>query len=84
MLNTEGIFNTELGCRFLEAEWLTEQHMDELIDNVPTKKEMEADNAHHSTPKCKSSFQDKCVRLFPIGRGFAKYMQLEHYGNLFF
>ena len=66
MISTEGISNIELERRFLEAEWLTEQHMDEIIDNIPTKEEMEADNVHHSTTKCKSSFEEKCVRQLNV------------------
>ena len=57
IINTEAFSNTELERRFLEADWLTEQHMDELIDNVSTKDEMEADNVHRSTTKCKYSFK---------------------------
>ena len=58
--------------------------MDKLIDHVSTKEETETNDVHHSTTKCKSSFKDKYIRLFPIGRRFANYRQLEQYINLFF
>ena len=84
MINTEGISNTELEHRFLEAEWLTEQYIDELIDNVPTKEEMQPDNVHHFTTKCEFSFEEKCLNPFPIGRTFANYRQLEQCVRIFF
>ena len=55
MINTKDISNSELERRFLEADWLTNDHFDELVMNVPTKDEMQPDNVHHSTIKCKSS-----------------------------
>ena len=77
MINTKDISNSELERRFLEADWLTNDYFDELVMNVPTKDEMQPDNVHHSTIKCKSSFEEKCLRLFPIGRRFVTYRQLE-------
>ena len=44
---------------------------------------MQPDNVHHSTIKCKSSFEEKCLRLFPIGRRFANYRQLGQYIETF-
>ena len=57
MINTEETSNIEVECRFLSFDWLTKQHMNELIDNVPMKEEMHPDNVHHSITKCKSSFE---------------------------
>ena len=84
MINTKEISNTELQSIFLKEDWLTNDHFDELVMNVPSKDEMLPDNVHHSTTKCKTSFEEKCLRLFPIGRRFANYSQLEQYIEFFF
>ena len=83
MINTKEISNSELECLFLKEDWLTNDHFDELVMNVPSKDEMLPDNVHHSTTKCKTSFEEKCLRLFPIGRRFANYRQLEQYIDFF-
>ena len=71
------ISNSELERRFLEEDWLTNDHFDKLVMNLPTKDEMHPDIVHHSTTKCKSSSEEKCLCLFPIVRRFANHRQLE-------
>ena len=73
----------QLEKRFLDAEWLTNELMDEIIDHMPTKQDMEPDNIQYSATKSKETFERYCKRLFPVGRKFVNYKQLEQYLDLF-
>ena len=57
--------------------------MNQIIDHVPSAKDLNIDQPSNSVSKTNASFESRCMSLFSVGRQVANYKQLELYLTLF-
>ena len=68
---------------FKSADWLTETLFDELVNRVPDITHLAKTDTPTSVSKSQSTFEKYCIDLFPIGRRFVNYKQLDEYVTFF-
>ena len=76
----ESLSHAEVESKFLKENWLTEELTNQLIEHSPCLPK-NTDSTSDFSPN--SLFEDKCKNLFPIGRMFCNYLQLDQYVTLF-
>ena len=67
----------------LNEEWLTTELVNEIIDHLPSDDDISRDK-ETNIPHCTNdTFAKKCKNIFPIGRMFCNYRQLDQYVKMF-
>ena len=69
----------EIEDKFPRADWITQQSSDGLIEGASSSIETNINNNSVSKQQCLTEFEVKCSFLFPVGRKFANYRQLDVY-----
>ena len=73
----------EIATEFLKSDWITAELWEEIVEHVPSASDIDLDDDSNLPTKTTASFETKCHSLFPLGRQFANYKQLEQYVTLF-
>ena len=76
----ESLSHAEVESKFLKENWLTEELTNQLIEHSPC---LPKNTDYSSDFSPNSLFETKCNNLFPIGRKFCNYLQLDQYVTLF-
>ena len=80
-VNSDKVGNI-LESEFLNEDWMTNELVEELFNFVPPSKSDDKDQ-NVIDNDLKTKFTEYCSHIFPIGREFANYRQLDQYLSLF-
>ena len=69
----------EINLRLQEKNWLTTGLVDEISSLFPTSVDVDLSTGERD----KAKFVENCQQLFPVGRIFASYKQLDQVANMF-
>jgi hypothetical protein len=70
----------EQNTQLLQKDWLTTGHVEEIEALFPSSSMIKANNDNKRDP---TAFQHKIAKLFPPGRIFASFKQLDQAADMF-
>ena len=73
----------EIETEFLRADWIIPQLFDELNEAAPSSYEGNSRTDSFYKQQRLTEFAEKCNSLFPLGRKFVNYRQLDEYVTQF-
>ena len=83
LMTDSSLSHEQLEQKFLNLEWLTESLMEEIIDHSPSSSDGLTNDQDFNSKKYSDAFEKHCRALFPKGRRFANYKQLDEFLTLF-